>query len=530
MPAVKKYCALVLLRKFRGVQLTLLWCFMIFLYTDFLGEYIVTLLYQWDVDSPILIRLALGIHYIMSPLFPLVGMIADVWTGRYRVIAVSIYCCFTGWLISAVSYFTVTIPVVSATSLAIAIAFQMIGIAGVHSTLVPFIIDQAIGASGDELSSMIHWYILSYPTGLWILSALKCLTDDWNLLGGICLAGSGVFIVILMSTYYLFKHILDTTPHISNPIKLILKVLNYARKTKYPENRSALTYYLNEAPSRIDLGKDKYGGPFEEGQVEDVKTVLRFLPLLVCVSGITMEFVRYVKYLTGTNESLQGVKYKYLQCFIDTRGAFNCSIFLCLLALKMIIQPCFNKYLPSMIKRIQLGHVICLLSILMYLAIDLAVSLKGADNSCWLNTTQHHNATGIDYHWVMLPETFSGIGLGFSWGASLELTVAQSPGHMRGLIVGIYYGIVGVTVIITATLPLPFGYVNTDSLPLTCTFFYHATKLVLMLFNLLLFSLLAKCYKLCVREEVVNIHGIVADVYTRYLHQSDENRNFNIND
>ena len=522
--AIQKYCTLVLLQQFHGAQLVLLWCFMLFLYTDFLGEYIITLLYQWNMDSPVLIRLALHIHFIMSPVFPLVGMVADVWAGRYRVIVTSIYCCFIGWLVSALLYFTVTIPTVSATFAVIGLAFQIIGIAGFHSTIVPFIIDQAIGASADELSSMIHWFLLSYPCN-WILNVLKCSTDNWSLLGGICLTVSGVSIVVLMSSYYLFRHKLDTTPQISNPINLIFKVLNYARKTKYPENRSALTYYLDEAPSRIDLGKDKYGGPFEEEQVEDVKTVLRFLPLLICITGIAqVEFIHYVRYLGGTDidENLQGVKHKYLQCFIDNKGLFNCSMFFFLLALKLIIQPCFNKYVPSMLKRIQISLGICLLSILMYLAIDLAVSFKGTDNSCWLNTTlHHHNATGIDYHWVMLPEIFSGIGFGLGWLVSLEFTVAQSPGHMRGLMVGIYYGIAGATLLFFATLNFPFGYIS-DSLPLTCTFFYQMTKSILVLLVMLLFGILAIRYKLRVREEVVNIHGIVCDTYTRYLSQADE--------
>uniref|UniRef100_A0A1X7SJY2 Uncharacterized protein n=1 Tax=Amphimedon queenslandica TaxID=400682 RepID=A0A1X7SJY2_AMPQE len=39
---------------------------------------------------------------------------------------------------------------------------------------------------------------------------------------------------------------------------------NIVRKHKYPENRSALTYWEEEAPSRLDLGKNKYGGPFTE--------------------------------------------------------------------------------------------------------------------------------------------------------------------------------------------------------------------------------------------------------------------------
>ena len=279
--AIQKYCSLVLVQQFHGAQLVLLWCFMLFLYTAFLSEYNVTLLYQWDMDNPVLMQSALHIHYMMWPVFPLVGMVADVWTGRYHIIVVSIYSCFIGWLLSAVSYFTVMIPTVSATFLVIGIAFQIIGIAGSQSIIVPYIIDQAIGASADELSSMIHWFLLSYPSGLWILNVLKCFSNNWSLLGGICLTVSGVSIVVLMSSYYLFRHTLDTIPHITNPIKLIFQVLNYARKTKYPENRSALTYYLDEAPSRIDIGKEKFGGPFEEEQVEDVKTVLRYLPLMI---------------------------------------------------------------------------------------------------------------------------------------------------------------------------------------------------------------------------------------------------------
>ena len=125
----------------------------------------------------------------------------------------------------------------------------------------------------------------------------------------------------------------------------------------------------------------------------------------------------------------------------------------------------------------------------------------------------------------MFPEIFGGIGIGLAWLTSLELTVAQSPGHMRGLMVGIFYGISGITLIITASLPLLFGYINTDSLPLTCTFFYHMTKSVMVFLILFIFSFLARCYKLRVREEVVNIHSIVSDAYTRYLYQADEDLN-----
>ena len=57
----------------------------------------------------------------------------------------------------------------------------------------------------------------------------------------------------------------------TNTILLVARVLNYAIKHKYPTNRSAFTYWLNDYPPRIDNGKSKYGGPFTEEQVENVK-------------------------------------------------------------------------------------------------------------------------------------------------------------------------------------------------------------------------------------------------------------------
>ena len=68
---------------------------------------------------------------------------------------------------------------------------------------------------------------------------------------------------------------LDSTHKVTNPIKLILQVLNYTRKHRYPERCSAFTYLDEEQPSRMDFGKDKFGRPFTEEEVEDVKTVLK---------------------------------------------------------------------------------------------------------------------------------------------------------------------------------------------------------------------------------------------------------------
>ena len=66
-----------------------------------------------------------------------------------------------------------------------------------------------------------------------------------------------------------------------NPYKLVYKVIKLAAYHKTPIRRSAFTYCEDELPSRMDLGREKYGGPFTTEQVEDVKAFLGILQVLL---------------------------------------------------------------------------------------------------------------------------------------------------------------------------------------------------------------------------------------------------------
>ena len=74
----------------------------------------------------------------------------------------------------------------------------------------------------------------------------------------------------------------------SNPYRLIYLVLKFAKEHKCPVQRSAFTYWENEIPSRINLGKRKYGGPFTTEEIEDVRTLnfLHLFKLLQSLAGI----------------------------------------------------------------------------------------------------------------------------------------------------------------------------------------------------------------------------------------------------
>ena len=47
-----------------------------------------------------------------------------------------------------------------------------------------------------------------------------------------------------------------------NIFKQVWKVLSFSCRQKYPLNRSAFIYCEDNVPSRLDLGKEQYGGPF----------------------------------------------------------------------------------------------------------------------------------------------------------------------------------------------------------------------------------------------------------------------------
>ena len=94
------------------------------------------------------------------------------------------------------------------------------------------------------------------------------------------------FTILLVFISYKKRHWFYTQPVQQNPYRTVYKVLNFARKNKYPLQRSAFTYCDNCPPSRIDFAKERYGGPYTTEQVENVKTLLRVLLLLISLGPV----------------------------------------------------------------------------------------------------------------------------------------------------------------------------------------------------------------------------------------------------
>ena len=213
-------------------------------------------------------------YFMTMALYPAIGLIADIWIGRYKILMAVKYLLIVAVALALTNLHFLTCVIIALLGLAaacyIACFFQ-------------FTTDQLVGASGEQLSFTIYWLMWGLLNGEFMTNLVLMLPDEesgYFLLGISALSAIAGFSMMECCSHWLMKK-----PVLSNPIKHIAKVLNYARKHKFPERRSALTYWEEDYPSRIDLGKDRYGGPFTVEEVEDVKTVLRLIPLVMVVTA-----------------------------------------------------------------------------------------------------------------------------------------------------------------------------------------------------------------------------------------------------
>ena len=245
--------------------------------------------------------------------FPLIGLLADVHFTRYRMIKASFVIlsttCIFIFLVEIIGYFVLDVILQKSISI-YATAVQMICIVLVISSIglfeanaIQFGMDQLLEASSTQLSQFIHWYFwfmhLGQPIVFFVL-LVSLLFVSYSLNTDLprkekhliidtttALLGLLWLICLLLSAYSFHqekKHMYVAKGG-TNPFKSMWKVLSFAYKHKYPVNRSAFTYCEEQTPSRLDLGKKQYGGPFTMEDVEDVKTFLRLLLVLVTLFG-----------------------------------------------------------------------------------------------------------------------------------------------------------------------------------------------------------------------------------------------------
>ena len=181
-----------------------------------------------------------------------------------------------------------------------------LGLAGFLSNIIQFGMDQLRDAPTTEITSFVVWYLWTWSSAIFCVVVQSCF----------CGIVASLFIpACALCLDSLFNHWLIKEPVVENPFRLFFGVLCYAVKNKYPHQRSAFTYWEDKPYSRIDLVKNKYGGPFTTEQVEDVKVILRVLAILFFLSlggGLTTTLssadIKMLYHLSGVNNTHHSTK------------------------------------------------------------------------------------------------------------------------------------------------------------------------------------------------------------------------------
>ena len=170
--------------------------------------------------------------------------------------------------------------------------FIVLGYAAYQANFIQFGLDQLMEAPSQSLSIFVHWAVWADVLGTTLIGmsagVMVCPLVSINIRYPLCIVPVLTLVCFpLLLILACWKHRwFYIEPELRNPYRTVMNVLNFVRKHKHPLLRSAFTYSDADRPSRLDFAKERYGGPFTTEQVEDVKTFLRILLLLISLGPV----------------------------------------------------------------------------------------------------------------------------------------------------------------------------------------------------------------------------------------------------
>ena len=253
----------------------------------------------------------------------------------------------------------------------------------------------------------------------------------------------------------------------------------------------------------MDYGKEKFGGPFTEEEVEDVKTVLRLIPMIFCF-GLFVITLAYspVTILEGKENATVDIGLKNWL-----------SPVLLIPFYQLLVRPCV-RYRPSMLRCIGAAMLVCAVGYILLEASAVVGVVYSHDIhsylSCTTNTTRHHVHI-VHWYWKIGPLLLYSIGKTIVGVLTLEFLIAQSPDNMKGFVFGLFLAFDGIVYLI-----------RMEAVGFRSTICYDLQSLFVLVILFVVFLVLSKRYTLCERNREINIQAIVEEHYERYVDQEEE--------
>ena len=455
-----------------------------------------------DWSAPIFVRLVKSTSYL---LYPVAGLIAEVYWSRYKIMITGTVLAFIGIIIATPSL-ALTIMYSNATNSAdctimtvlsdthnctglyyvvpgaIGMGIYQIGLGLFEANVIQFGSDQLLFASSDRLSDFVSWYFWS----MYILDLIVYYACDfmyYPLLYKVHLTTHLIILIILIAImvlsillfvsffilWYLWRLHLTNDPvsHI-NPVKHIYRVLKFVKSHDQPLLRSALTY--SEIPTRMDYAKQRYGGPFTTEQVEDVKTFGRISLVILTLFGSLL----LLQSNSNNNYSSLYLDHLIIVVAIPIHMLFIRS------------RSCMRQWTNNItiLQKIGFGLFLAFLQ------------------NCLMILYSSHPSLAL----IALATVLYGFSLLFVFLSTLQFILAQAPRNMQGFLIGLWYAYWSVSIIFYSLLK----YSLEDHRK-----FYYICSAALSLVSLTLFAVVSFKYRYRQREERVDVnHQSIIEEYT----------------
>ena len=464
--------------------------------------------------------------------------------------------------VALVEIFAGKIDLENANSIVLAVTGIVIttGVGLFEANALQFGLDQLLEAPTLKLIAFIHWYywthnvvqlVVMYITVGWLVTdtrlnlfsqyEARAVSDSLLVLFIIILGLAAVGSLVLLHKSKRHLYILRAG---LNPFKNIHRVLKYSWNHKVPEHRSAFTYWEEDIPRRIDLGKNKYGGPFTNEEVEDTKTFLRILPLLLCLFGYHLAGDGY-----SAPDQLQRTSCPSLPVLLlFVLNPLHTSTLVVVVGIplyRLIINKC-SCYIKKvrMLTKMWMGLYLSLVQVVFYILVvinhdskywlehsSVACVLKkyhsfryGADVLCFkirfgftFNVSCETTDNPVDntYLWFIIPQLLNGLSSLLVSMTVFEFICAQAPRTTQGLLIGLWYATFSIRYLLV-------GLVDAFLFEKTSWLIFEGVKVFLILVSLVLFSCVSRRYRYRQRDEIVNVQGMIEDTHDKWLDQEEE--------
>ena len=495
---------------------------------------------------------------LMRMFYPIGGLVGDVRWGRFRTVTVGLVVILVS-VITAIIYEALfykfsldrddkTVGTVATFVAILSFGLLILGFSAFNSNVVQLGLDQLMDEPSECLGVFVHWFVWSTRLGPVLIqllfASIQCTYAKPSLSTALKYVIFSLPIFLLLLLIFFLVLSCCTHKHFNkdkvkyNPYKVILKVLNFARKNKYPVGpTTAFAYCDDTRRSRIDFAKDRYGGPFTTANVEDVKSFFRvFLVLLALgptfVLNLSSSYFSFLMFSlhTGQEAFSDNGTCGWRWMLLDS-GTLSSFTEVVIIPIYIWIFYCvLRNRIPKILTRLGLAVFLYILAVFSMFAIDLAGHIvlyaeQKPNVMCMFVEDKSKPFKMLNVHWSVLifPNVLKNISQDLIMATAFEFISAQSPHTMKGVLVGTLYAFGGLFEFFGALLLPPFavgqiweqGYLG-DYPPVTsCGFGYYLTIIVVALIGLCVLIIAVKKYKYRKRDEEPFSQAQVEEIFSR---------------